>query len=988
MAHAADMRLRTLGGLELSHTAFARPKPLLLLCYLALEGPKERRHLAELFWRGASDPLNRLAVTLSRLRKVGGLVGADAAKAWTDLPTDARALLAALERGEYDVAVGLYRGPFLEGVYFEAWGGELEAWAYGTRDFLAGQVKTAHLALAEAEAAEGKFQDAAKHAEAAYLVARTAGLEPEEVRRTHTLLLAANHPHAATLLKEAEGFNLSLLKTADEARDALGYRAIPLTNLGARADSFIGREGELADLAALLAKPDARLVTLVGGGGAGKTRLATEAARGQLGSAAFKDGVIFVALGAVSSSTLIPSKIAEALGLELESGETPLAQLRRHLGDKAALLVLDNFEHLLDGAPLLPGLLQSCPRLKLLVTSREGLNLKEEWRFPLSGLSFARRPELEPRSGFGSDFGSGFDAPKLFMERARQVQPAFKADPDTLRAVHHICRLLHGYPLGLELAATLVRAVPCADVAGELERNLDFLTVSTRNLPERHRSLRTVFNYSWTLLTPEEQETLRKLAVFRGGFTRAAAAEIVGATVPALLSLVDKSLLRGEGGRFDRHPLLCQYTQEKGAEHPEERAETEAKHAAYFSRFSAGLRLEFNGPDPKGTLKRLEADFENCRAAWRWVLEKRRAPMMLDFTAAFWFYYGNWEGSEAIHRWTEALEALDENAPAQREASGYFLALQAQYYVDRSLARAKPLAERALTILRPFGNELGTGICFGVLVIAAEAEGRFDEALALLEAEPSVPDLRGEYPAYLAWLEINRGNYPEAKARFAESLEMSQSDHFTRSVVHALWGLGRVHFLEGDYEAAGAYYRESLTLARDRGFEPGANQEDACLLGLGEVALEEGRLDEADAFAAEVLAKQGRPHDFVDATILRGRVATARADFKEATTHFRHALHALAEASGALPNASVADFSHVLLAFTEVWIKQEKFSFAAAVTGWLLRHLHVAHERAWAERLLAEVRLALSPEELEAATRQSHALSLEAVVRSFLTHDV
>ena len=981
MAHAADMRLRTLGGLELSHTAFARPKPLLLLCYLALEGPKERRHLAELFWREASDPLNRLAVTLSRLRKVGGLVQADAAKAWTDLPTDARALLTALERGEYDVAVGLYQGPFLEGVYVEAWGGELGEWVYGTRDFLAGRVKTAHLALAESEAAEGKFQDAAKHAEAACMVAQTAGLEPEEVRRTHTLLLAANHPHAAMLLKEAEGFNLSLLETADEARNALGYRVAPLTNLGARADSFIGREGELADLAALLAKPDARLVTLVGGGGAGKTRLATEAARGQLGLAAFKDGVYFVALDAVSSSTLVPPKIAEALGLELESGETPLAQLRRHLGDKAALLVLDNFEHLLDGAPLLPGLLQSCPYLKLLVTSREGLNLKEEWRFPLSGLSFAPHYDIEPLTTF--------DAPKLFMERARQVQPAFTADPDTLRAVHHICRLLHGYPLGLELAATLVRAVPCAEVARELERNLDFLTASTRNLPERHRSLRTVFDYSWTLLTPKEQETLRKLAVFRGGFTRAAAAEIVGATVPALLSLADKSLLRGEGGRFDTHPLLYQYTQEKGAEHPEERAETEAEHAAYFSRFSAGLRLEFNGPDPKGTSKRLEADFENCRAAWRWALKERDATMMLGFANAFWFFYGNWQGSGATHVWREALEVLGESDPAQSETLGFFLALQAQYDSGWSLDEAKPLAERALALLRPFENGMGISMCHEVLSRAAEAEGRFGEAIALLEtAEPLVSDLRGQAPANLAWLEMGRGNYPAAKARFSESLAMSQSDHFTRSVVHALWGLGRVHFLEGDYEAARGYYHESLTLARDRGFEPGANQADACLLGLGEVALEEGRLDEADAFAADVLAKQGRPHDFVDATTLLGRVATARADFKGATTHLKHALHALAEASGALPNARVADFSHVLLPLTEVWIRQEKFSSAAAVIGWLLRHLHVAHERAWAEGLLAEVRLALAPEELGAATRQSHALSLEAVVRNFLAHDI
>ena len=920
MAHAADMRLRTLGGLELSHKAFTRPKPLLLLCYLALEGPKERRHLAELFFREATDPLNRLAVTLARLRKAGaGLVGADNTRVWTDLATDARALLTALERGEYDVAVSLYRGPFLEGVYVEAWGGELGEWIYSTRDFLASHVKTAHLALAGRDAERGRFQDAATHAERACKVAQTAGLEFEDVRRAHTLLLAGHHPHALTLLKEAEGFGLSLLETVDEARNALGYSATPLTNLGAGADSFIGREGELADLAALLAKPGARLVSISGGGGVGKTRLATEVARGQLGLGEFKDGVFFVALGAVSSSTLIPAKIAEALGLELESGDAPLAQVRRHLDGKTALLVLDNFEHLLDGAPLLPGLLESCPRLKLLVTSREGLNLKGEWRFPLSGLSFSRypdsypdsrpdsHPDLEPRATLA--------APALFIERARQLQPAFDPDPDTLRAVYRICRLLQGYPLGLELAATLVRVVPCAEVAAELERNLDLLTVSTRSLPERHRSLRAVFDYSWALLTPREQETLRKLAVFRGGFTRAAAADVVGATIPTLLSLVDKSLLRAEGGRFDEHPLLDQYTREKGAEHHEERAATEAGHAAYFSRFSAGLRLQFNGPDPKGTLARLEADFENCRAAWRWAVGKGDADVMLGFANAFWFYYGNWSGSEAVTVWDDALGVLDEHDPAHREAVGFFLALHAQYHVDGFLARARASAERALTLLRPFGNKMGVAICLGVLSAAAEAEGRFDDALTLLKSEEPTPDRRGERPLYLAWVEMNRGNYAEAKTRFFEALETSQRERFTRSVVYALWGLGRTHFLESDYEAAGGYYHEGLTLARERGFEPGADQADACLLGLGEVALELGKLDQADAFAREALARQRRPHDLISSTVLLGRVATRRGDHQGATAHFKHALHVFKNASGTPPTTRVADVSPYPFAF-------------------------------------------------------------------------
>ncbi len=297
-----DMLLHTLGGLELVSSSFARPKPLLLLCYLALEGAKERRYLAELFWQGATDPLNRLAVTLARLRKADpGIINVDNERVWTELPTDAQGLLTAVEEGRYEEAVNLYRGPFLEGVYFEDWGSELEEWVYGTRDFLAGQVKVAQLVLGEAEAAKGRFRDAAKRAEAAVSVARTAGLEPSDITRLHTLLLAGGSPHIMTLQKEAETFGVELLKTPAEARDALrqvasNRRVVP-NNLPGRSTSFVGRERELVELAAVLANEDARLVTVFGPAGVGKTSLALEAARQQRRLGNFRDGVYFTIPG-------------------------------------------------------------------------------------------------------------------------------------------------------------------------------------------------------------------------------------------------------------------------------------------------------------------------------------------------------------------------------------------------------------------------------------------------------------------------------------------------------------------------------------------------------------------------------------------------------------------------------------------------------------------------------------------------------------------
>jgi pimeloyl-ACP methyl ester carboxylesterase len=216
------MLLRTLGGLKLEDTTFTRPKPLLLLAYLALEGPRERRFLSELFWLGATDPLNRLSTALARLRKAApGLIDADEARVWTETRTDAQELLSAVEAGEDEKALSLYKGPFLEGVYLSDWGEELEEWVYGTREFIAAQVRRARLTLASTRAAAGRFNDAAKQAEAAYRVAGAPPPEPEDVLKLYTLMLAGNNPYAAIVREEAAGFDLDIALTPEEAKARL-----------------------------------------------------------------------------------------------------------------------------------------------------------------------------------------------------------------------------------------------------------------------------------------------------------------------------------------------------------------------------------------------------------------------------------------------------------------------------------------------------------------------------------------------------------------------------------------------------------------------------------------------------------------------------------------------------------------------------------------------------------------------------------------------
>ena len=297
----------------------------------------------------------------------------------------------------------------------------------------------------------------------------------------------------------------------------------PRVNLPTPATALVGRAAELAELERLLSDPDCRLLTVSGPGGIGKTRLAIEATARQ--AAGFADGAAFVALAPVAAPDLIAPAIADALGFSFYGQANPSGQLIDFLQEKSLLLLLDNFEHLVDGADFLVELLQRAPQVKLIVTSRERLNLQGEWVIELQGLPL-------PRNADGWKNGEqlvGFDdsaAVALFLQTARRSYAGFTLAPADRAAVARICRLVEGMPLGIELAAAWVRVLPLGEIADEIARTLDFLAASARDLPARHRSLRAVFEHSWNLLTDDERIVMRRLSVFRGGFSRAAAAAV------------------------------------------------------------------------------------------------------------------------------------------------------------------------------------------------------------------------------------------------------------------------------------------------------------------------------------------------------------------------------------------------------------------------------------------------------------------------------
>ena len=826
------MFLHTLGNLELKGADFRRPKPLLLLAYLALEGPQERGHLAELFFGGSKKTRANLSVALSRLRHgAPGSIRTDDVRVRAAVQTDAERLLEALEKGETQQGLSLYAGRFLEGVSLDGLCSELEEWVYGTRDYLASQVQKARLKLAEAEAAKGHYAQAAKRAESAYKLAQMTA-DPDTLGRLHTLLLAGGSLVETKLREEADFFDLPLCRTRGEAQERLlelfGGRESPPTNVQARDTSFVGRDLELAEIAQLLSEN--RLVTLIGPGGVGKSRLAVQTAQQHLGSDLFKDGIFFIALDALTSISAIPTSIASALSLTLQGSSDPLTQLKQYLVDKQILLVLDNFEHLIEGATFVSELLAACSKLRLLVTSRERLNLEEEWRYEVGGLSYPK--DLSVRV----EDAKHFDAVQLFVSRAQQANPAFLFDEDNLLFINQLCQLVEGLPLALELAATWVRVMTCEAIIQELEKNLDVLSTSTRNIPDKHKSIHASFEHSWQLLTEEEQSSLAKLAVFRGGFTREAAQNVTGTGLSRLASLLDKSLLTfTEHGRYGSHPLIHSLCQKKLAGQGDVQL-TFQQHANYF--LTMAEQAEFvEGPDQVYWLSRLEQEHDNLLTVLERALmfdDLELALKMAGELAFFWEMRGYYQLGRS---WLERLVQLcpsDKYVVLKSDLlywAGSLALRQGDYLEARRLFEASFLPgltrEETVDWLIQLGNissHLGE---------YEEAYKRYKECLTIyteLGHNGGISSILSN----LGSLAATRGDYSEARQYFEQSLEIKRAIEEKNGEAHVLRNLAALAIIEGDYTRARRYYEQSLSLSQELGEQSAIA---SSLIGLADLAV-------------------------------------------------------------------------------------------------------------------------------------------------------
>lgn len=436
---------------------------------------------------------------------------------------------------------------------------------------------------------------------------------------------------------------------------SLDYRP---NNLPTQVTPFVGRQKEVSQAQAMLSA--CRLLTITGPGGVGKTRLALQVASEVIEE--YPGGVWYVELAHLQDPAMVPQAVAKTIGMREQEGRSVLEVLADYLENKEILLLLDNCEHLIDGcARLADWTLRSAPEVKLLATSRQYLALSAEQVFPLGGMDI---PEWEYPENLRR-----FSAVELFLQSAQRVSANFEIEDDDLNLAARICRLVQGMPLAILLAASWVDTLAMEEIASEISQNMDFLESEMRDLPERHRSMRAAFEYSWNLLSEEERTAFARMAIFRGGFESQAVRTITGASMRTLTRLIHKSLLQRDSqtGRFSIHEILRQLAEEHLAAGGDEDAIREA-HSDYYLSSLAQLEPELRGRRQLEALDQIEADFENMRTAWSWAVKNGHADKVsgaLESLFLFTSFRSHFtEGHELFRQARKRWHASQESAPA------------------------------------------------------------------------------------------------------------------------------------------------------------------------------------------------------------------------------------------------------------------------------------------------------------------------------------
>ena len=627
-------------------------------------------------------------------------------------------------------------------------------------------------------------------------------------------------------------------------------------NLPAQTTPFIGREEAIRTVKEQLAKANVRLLTLSGVGGTGKTRLALQAAADMVDE--FEHGVFFVPLAALSDPALVLQSIAQAFDVREAAGRRLQEQLKDYLREKQVLLVLDNFEQVIDAAPRVIDLLTAAPRLKVLVTSREVLRLSGETDYPVPPLSLPDPKRLPPLARL-----TQYEAVALFIERAVAVKPAFTLTNENAPAVAEICYRLDGLPLAIELAAARVRVLPPQKMLTELSHRLSFLMGGAHDLPARQKTLRGAIDWSHDLLTGDEQKLFRRLAVFVGGSTLEAI-EAVGnienelPVLDTLESLVGKSLVKQTEAHGEPRFSMLETIREYAGDRLLAAGEAERvrdRHRDTFLALAEEAEPKLTGAEQAEWMQRLEEEHENLRAGLEWSLVAAGSRVGLRLCGAlqrFWWTRGHLsEGRE----WCVRVlgKAGSEEPTPERAKALNGAGVMACHQTDYPAARA--LHEESLAIKRQSGDRRGMAASLGNLGNVTYGQGDFAAARALHEEALAIwRELRdpGGMAASLGNLgnvALEQGDYPSARARHEESLAIRRELRDPGGIAGSLGYLGAVAHDQGDYPAARMLFEEGLAIRRELRHRAGIA---GSLSKLGAVAHDQG-----DYPAARMLFEEG-----------------------------------------------------------------------------------------------------------------------------------
>jgi non-specific serine/threonine protein kinase len=596
-------------------------------------------------------------------------------------------------------------------------------------------------------------------------------------------------------------------------------------NLPAQLTPLIGREAEAKTVERLLRQGNARLVTLTGPGGTGKTRLSLEVGADMLGE--FEDGVFLVTLASISDPSLVASAIAKTLSIK-ETAERPLVEsLKDYLSDKQMLLLLDNFEQTLASAPLVVELLAAASRLKVVVTSRAVLHVSGEHQFPVPPLTVP-----DPKSMPPVEVLEQYSAVALFLKRVRAVKPNFALTDENASAVVHICLRLEGLPLAIELAAARIQLFPPQAMLVRLEDRLKLLTGGARDLPERQQTMRGAIDWSYDLLDEEEKKLFRRLSVFVDGCTLEAAEEVCSARgdlgidfLDGMASLVDKSLQQQQEHPGEPRFRMLETIREYGLEclsNSEEAAAIRGQHANFFLKLAERIEQELLGPNQEVWLDRLENEHDNMRAALDWSIGSVNVELGLRLGGALWRF---WEMrgylAEGRARLAGLLAAAGTKQSKARIKALYAAGVLADAQGDYATARS--LFEENLAINRKLGDKWGIANSLNNLGIVAVRNGDYAAARAMYEESLGVWRELGNRTAValslsnLGKVAENQDDDARACSLYEESLAIFRELEDKRGIAASLSHLGDAARKRFDYQTARSLYQESLAMFMDSG---------------------------------------------------------------------------------------------------------------------------------------------------------------------------